>query len=410
MVHSQLLRDASSESLEGRDSVDKERVMKITKVEIIPIDIPYSMPFRVSFGAVVPGNFVVVKIQTDEGVEGIGSSSGFTAFMGQVRESAMSLMKVVASDLLLGQDPINTDRLLSQVEARVGEDWRVLAHIDYALYDLKGKILNVPVYQLLGGLCREKIPLEWIVMLDEPEAQAEVAMKYIDAGFHSIKMHVGPDPRLAVKRFTTVRKAVGPDVPIAIDMAGVYRPAESLRLIEEMAPNGVNFAEDPTAPHDVDGMVAMRTKTNVPLVADLSARSVTEVHRLIKQGAADSFHCLLSKVGGLRRAVKYTTLVEAADLDYQICTLGTGIEHAAGTHFAVSRTKREVRFDENCLVLYLHGETETRDITTDVTREVNGRIEKGYLYPPKGPGLGIELNEDMMSRYAAVGVNKIVVE
>ena len=174
---------------------------KINRVEIIPIDIPYKKPFRVSFGGVVPGNFVVLKILTDEDVEGIGSSTGFLPANGQTRESAMAIMKDVASEVLLGQDPLNTDLILSHVEARIFQNWAVLAHFDYALYDLKGQILNVPVYQLLGGLCRKKIPLEWILMMDEPKAQAEMAVKYIDAGFHSIKMHVGPDLKLAIKRF-----------------------------------------------------------------------------------------------------------------------------------------------------------------------------------------------------------------
>lgn len=383
---------------------------KINRVEIIPVDIPYQTPFRVSFGGVVPGNFLVLKIITDEGVEGIGSSTGFLSSNGQTRESAMELMKDVASAVLLGQDPLNTDLLLNRIEARIFENWAVLAHFDYALYDLKGKILNVPVYHLLGGLSREKIPLEWILMMDEPKAQADMALKYIEAGFQSIKMHVGPEPRLAVQRFQTVREAVGPDIPIAVDMAGVYSARNGLRLIEELATHGLHFAEDATPRYDIDGLVDIRRRTNIPLVADLIARSVIEARNVIKRRAADSFHSLLGRIGGIRRALKYTTLIEAEDLDYQICTLGTGIEHAAGAHFAVSRTKKERLFDELGLIFYLHGETETKAITKDITKEISGRIEKGCLYPPKGPGLGFELNEDMIARYAASGVHKIVVD
>jgi L-alanine-DL-glutamate epimerase-like enolase superfamily enzyme len=384
--------------------------MKISQVELIPLDIPYQLPFRVSYGAVVPGNFLVLKVLTDEGVEGVGNSTGFAPGMGQTRESAMALMKEVAREVLLGQDPINTNRILGQVEGMLGGNTWLLAYFDYALYDLKGKILNVPVYQLLGGLCREKIPLEQIIMMDEPEVQAEVAAKFINAGFHSIKLHVGPDPKLAVKRFQTVREAIGPDVPLSVDMAGVYAAHDALRLIEEFAKYSINFAEDPTPPQDIDGMVAIKGKTSVPLVADRGARTITDIHNLVKRGAADSFHCLMGKVGGLGKAVRFTTLAEAAGLDYQICALGTGIVHAAGAHFAVSRMKGERLLDELGLILYLHGGTETKEITTDVTKEINGKIEKGYLYPPKGPGLGVELNPEMLQRYAAPGLNKIVVK
>jgi len=316
----------------------------------------------------------------------------------------------------LGQDPLNTERILSRIDVVLAGNWRTKAHIDYALYDLKGKILNVPVYQLLGGLCREKIPLEWIIMLDEPEAQAEMAVKYIDAGFHSLKMHVGGDFKMAVKRFRTVREAVGPEIPIGIDMSSVTgtpshcNAHDALRLIEELVKYDINFAEQPVTTYDIDGFKAIKRRTNVPLVADASAESVAEAYNVIKQGAADIFHALMGRIGGIRKAVQYTTLIEAADLDYAICVLGTGIEHAVGAHFAVSRQKRERVLDELGLIFYLHGGTETEGITTDVTKEINGKIENGYLYPPKGPGLGIELNQDVVNRYLAPGINKIVVQ
>ncbi len=384
--------------------------MKITEVEIIPLDIPFQMPFRVSYGAVVPGNFVVVKISTDEGVHGIGNSQGFTRGSGQTRESAMALMKEVASAVLLGQDPLNTDRLLSQVEGILAGSLHILAHFDYALYDLKGKILNVPVYQLLGGLSREKIPLEWIVMMDDPEVQAQVALKYTNAGFQSIKLHVGPDPKLALKRFTTVREAIGPDVPLSVDMAGVYAPFDAVRLIEEFRQYGINFAEDPAPPDNIDALLAVKSGTTVPLVADRTCRSIIDARDLTQRRAADSFHLLMGKIGGLRKASKLSTLIEAADLNYQICALGTGIEHAAGAHLAVSRVKGDRFLDELSLIFYLHGGMETKDIKTDITKEISGTIEKGYLHPPKGPGLGVELDDEKVKSYAAPGIGKIVVK
>jgi len=387
--------------------------MKINKVEIVPVDIPLRMSFRTSMGSGTGGNFVILRISTDDGVQGVGSSNSFGSAV-MTREVAMAMMKNIATQALLGQDPLDTDRLLNRIEALIGEgligdNSRVLAHFDYALHDLKGKILNVPVYQLLGGMCRDKIPLEWIVMMDEPKAQAEIAQKYIKAGFHSLKMHVGVDPKMAVTRFKTVREAVGPGIPIGIDMAGVWRAYESLRLIEELTKYDISFAEDPTTPADLDGLVGIKSRTRVPIVADRHARSPVEAYNVIKRSAADIFHCLLDKLGGLRNARRFADLVETADLDYAVCVMGAGISHAAGAHFAVSRAKRPGVNDEVGLLLYIHGQTATAGITGDVTKEINGRVENGYLYPPKGPGLGVELDEDVIKRYAATGVNKLVV-
>jgi L-Ala-D/L-Glu epimerase len=388
--------------------------LKIRRVEIIPVNIPYKTPFRVSYGGVTSGNQIILKIITDEGVEGVGSSIGFGK-IGLTREAAMAQMKSIASSLLLGQDPLNTEALLSRLDAVFPGNWRIKAHFDYALHDLKGKILNIPVYQLLGGIAREKIPLEWIVMMDEPEVQAEIAVKYLDAGFHSIKMHVGGDPLLAVKRFKTVREAVGPDVPISVDMASVpgtashWNAHDALRLIEELDKYDLHYTEEPVTTNDVEGLRAIKTRTRVPLAADATADSVGEAYKVIKQDAADIFHTLMGRIGGIRKSVKYTNLVDAANLDYAICVLGNGIEHAAGAHFAVSRSKRERILDELSLIFYLYGGTETKEITGDVTKEISGRIEKGYLYPPNGPGLGVELDQKMVERYLAPDTNIIAV-
>jgi L-alanine-DL-glutamate epimerase-like enolase superfamily enzyme len=396
--------------------------MKIKKVEIIPVDIPYQAEFRISSSPWPPvdrrpptGNFVILKLLTDEGVEGIGSSASL-----RNRESAMLIMRDLASRILLGQDPLNTERILNQIDAGQmywdSVEYPIKAHVDYALYDLKGKILNVPVYQLLGGLCREKVPLEWILVMDDPEVMAEKAVKYVKAGFRGLKIHVGGDPEMAVKRFRTVREAVGPEIPIGIDISSVagsaswYNAWDVLRLIKELEKYDLNYAEQVVTTYDVDGFLAIKSRTAVPLVADASGRSVLELHSMIKRGAADIFHCLLSRVGGLRLSSKYATLIEAANLDYAICSTGNGIEHAAGAHFVVSRTKRERILDELALILYLHGGTETEGIKTDVTKQINGKIEKGYLYPPRGPGLGIELNQDVIDQCHSPHINTIVVQ
>jgi L-alanine-DL-glutamate epimerase-like enolase superfamily enzyme len=393
----------------------RKKIMKINKVEIIPVDIPYKLPFRVSYGGVTSGSYIILRIVTDEGVDGVGSSIGFGK-IGLNRESAMATMKSIASALVLGRDPLNTEAILSRIDVALPGSFRIKAHFDYALYDLKGKILNVPVYQLLGGLSREKIPLEWILMMDEPAVQAEIAVKYIDAGFHSIKMHVGGEPGLAVKRFRAVREAVGPYVPIAVDISSTvgtpshWNASDALRLIEELNKYNLHYAEQPVSITDIDGFKSIKARTTVPLAADASADSVADAYNVIKHDAADIFHALMGRIGGIRRSVKFADLIDTANLDYAICVLGNGIEHAAGAHFAVSRVKRDRILDELGLLFYLYGATETKDITTDVTKEISGKIENGYLYPPKGPGLGVELNEEMVKRYLAKDTNKIVVQ
>ena len=134
----------------------------------------------------------------------------------------MALMKDMAT-ILIGEDPLRINDILGKMERSISgqyaENWHVFAHFDHALYDLKGKILNLPVYELLGGVRREEIPLEHIVsFLPTPEEVAEEAKMAVDAGYRAIKLHVNREPENAERRVKAVREAIGPDIPLAIDM------------------------------------------------------------------------------------------------------------------------------------------------------------------------------------------------
>jgi L-alanine-DL-glutamate epimerase-like enolase superfamily enzyme len=387
--------------------------MKINSVEIIPVTIPLQVPIRHAFAARTSGLFVIVKMATDEGFEGIGCGSVlYPGYIGDSQESVMAKVKGLAKDVLLGANPLDTEQILNKCDSMLFENSITKTHVDFALYDLKGKILNVPVYELLGGLGREKIPLEWIVTLDDPDAQAEAAVRFLKAGFHSLKLKVGGDPAMAVKRFRTVRKAVGDNVEIGIDMDDAYRAHDALQLIEELSKYHLHFAEQPLARYDVDGFVAIKSRTNIPLVADDSAWSIQEAYALIQRRAVDMFHLAPDRIGGFRKCLQFRALVEAAHLDYAISTYNsTGISHAAATHFAIACSKRAQILDELGNVLYFTGGTDSKAIIRpEITKEINAPIEKGFVFVPKGPGLGIDLNEDLVNQYLTPGLNRIVIQ
>jgi L-alanine-DL-glutamate epimerase-like enolase superfamily enzyme len=361
-----------------------------------------------------------LRIKTDEGIEGVGSAYAFPAApllaSGCSREGAMYLMKDL-STVLIGQDPMRLSCLLECLEKAISnfftENWYILSHFDHALYDLKGKILNLPVYELLGGLKRESIPLEWIVsFLPTPEEVAEEAKRVIDIGYKAVKIHVNSNPENAKARVKAVRNAIGYDVPLAIDMGMAYNAPDAARLLDYLDNEyHLNFAEQPLNPYDVSGHHVLRARTKVPLTADHSGMSLKEAYEYMKLNVFDNFHCLLTRVGGIGRAVKYADMLETARLGYQICNMDNSIAGAAAAHFAVSRSDRGGRYyDELALYLYLHGTYDTKSISDDIVKEQAAVIEKGVLYVPKGPGLGVELDEKMMKRYAAPGLSTIVVK
>lgn len=395
--------------------------MKITSVDIIPITQKHKGRLIFSTGPTpAADDFIVIRIRTDEGIEGVGSAYAFQPSpilgAGASREGAMALMRDLAR-IMIGEDPLRISHILGKLERCTGgqwaENWHILAHFDHALYDLKGKILGLPVYELLGGIRREEIPLEYILsFLPTPEDCAQEAEKVIDAGYKAIKIHVNADPSDAKKRVRAVRDAVGPDIPLAIDMGMAYKPTDAANLLMELQEESdINFAEQPLWPYDIQGQQLLRQKTNVPMAADHSAMSLTQAYECMRLNLFDNYHCLITRVGGINRAVKYCDMLETAKLDYQICNMDNSIAGAAAAHFAVTRSDRGGRYyDELGLYLYLHGTYGTEDIKDDIVKEQAMVIKNGTLYLPKGPGLGIELDEDMMKKYASPGIEAITVK
>lgn len=395
--------------------------MKITSVEIIPIDQKHKGRLIFSSGPTPASDeFIILRINTDEGICGVGSAYAFPTYpllqSGCTREAAMYIMKDLAK-LLIGEDPMRLSYLIEKLEkAIIGfytENWYVLSHFDHALYDLKGKILGVPVYELLGGMKREEIPLEYIVsFLPTPEEVAEEAKKVIDLGYKAVKVHVNRDPKNAEARVKAVREAIGSDVPLSIDMGMAYNLPDAVKLINDLdAKYNLNFVEQPLHPYDLDGSRQLRYRTNVPITADHSGMSLKEAYYCVKDNLFDSYHCLITRIGGLSRAQRYCDMMETARLNYQICNMDNSIAGAAAAHFAVSRSDRGGRFyDELGLYLYLHGTYDTASITDDIVKEQAAEIKNGVLHAPKGPGLGVELDEEMLARYAAPGLNKIIVQ
>ena len=387
--------------------------MKINKVEIIPVTVPLQQPIRQAFHSRTEGKHVILKLHTDEGHVGIGCGSAFLAgYSMDNQESTMMKLKELAQTVLLNANPLHTEMILKKVDDALRYSTLTKAHIDYALYDLKGRILGVPVYDLIGGLARETMPVEWILTLDSPENMAKSSTRYLDAGFKSFKVKTGADGKAGLERFAAVRDAVGPGVKLGVDMDGMFNAHDAIKLIRELDRYDLHFAEQPVSKHDIRGFVEVRRKSPVPIVADESAWSIDELVALINADACDMCHLALDRIGGFRKALQFRALLDANHMDYAICSYnGPGINHAVISHFAASCSKRGPIVDELGTILMFVGGTDTETIEKqDIVKELNSQIINGIAYAPKGPGLGIELDDDLVNRYITKDVCPVIIE
>jgi L-alanine-DL-glutamate epimerase-like enolase superfamily enzyme len=146
------------------------------------------------------------------------------------------------------------------------------------------------------------------------------------------------------------------------------------------------------------------------LAVDEGAWSLDDARAVIEMKAADIFHTVPSRIGGFVKSLKYKALIEANGLQTCISAYnGPGLEHAASAHFIAATNKAAALPEEPVGILYLFGGSSTDGICGDIIRETSGRIKDGYLHKPGGPGLGVELDEEIVSKYVTPGKRPIVI-
>lgn len=395
--------------------------MKIAKVEAIPLSIPKRKWVKTSRG--LWGNTItVVRITTDDGTVGIGD--GGHAMPIHYYESQGSIMEFVHNwfgPMLLGENPFDIERITHNMDRLVGHNWIAKTGIDYALYDIKGKALGVPAYELLGGRTREKVKLGWMLYALQDLGDTGEVDKYIKeavgavaAGYHALKVKVGlSTPEDDVERVRLIREAVGPTVPMHVDANQAWSPNVAIKTIQKLEKYDLYGAESPVADWDLEGLAKVHRAVDVPIIADEVARSPQEVINVIRADAADMFVLHLSKAGGLFKSQEYVAIAEAANMPVILGLMVTGgIEHAANAHLAVAMDWLDKLPHECVGPQTVFGEFDTLRIERERLDCITGyaRVENGFLYPPEGPGLGVELDEEKVNEWLTPGKEILVCE
>lgn len=256
--------------------------------------------------------FGVVKIETNEGVTGLG--------IGNYDNSMVELFK----PLLIGEDPVNVERLWSKMwvpklVGRRGLTTRVISMIDIALWDLRGKITGLPVHKLLGGF-RDKVPVYiaggYYMENKDLKALADEMLEYVSWGVKAVKMKVGGrSMREDALRVKTVREAVGEDVKILLDANCAYKYYEAIEfanMVEEYTPF---WFEEPVMPDDYEGFQKIAAKTNIPIATGENEYTRYGFRDLIERKAIPILNADACIMGGVTEFMKVAALAQAYNLD-----------------------------------------------------------------------------------------------
>jgi L-alanine-DL-glutamate epimerase-like enolase superfamily enzyme len=333
------------------------------KLTVKPFDLTLTTPFRISRSVQYTASNVLVQL-THEGVSGLGEAAPSEHY-GEIRGTVLAALALLAGEL--GNDPFALEDILARVEHQLRLNPSARAAIDMALYDLIGKMLQVPVYKLLG-LSAARTPLtSFTIGIDTPENMAEKARAA--SAYPVLKIKVGTPHDVA--NLQAIR-AVRPDAVIRVDANTAWSAKEAVRAINELAQYQLEFVEQPVAPSDLAGLKYVREHVPVPIITDESCITVDDIP--LVASCTDGINIKLMKCGGLHHALKMIHVARAHHLKIMLgCMIESSLAITAAAHLTPLVDYADL--DGHLLV--------NDDPYTGVM------VEQGRLVLPEQPGLGV---------------------
>jgi galactonate dehydratase len=354
----------------------------------------------------VPPRWLFLKVTTTDGIEGWGEP------VVEGRADSVAAAVEELSEYVVGH-PAHRIEDLWQVLYR-GGFYRggpvlmsAIAGIDQALWDIKGKRLGVPVYELLGGPVRDKMKVYCWVGGDRPEGVAAAAKEKVDAGYQAIKMNACAEmdwidtPAAvddAVQRAAAVREAVGDDVGIGIDFHGRVRRGMAKRLVQKLEPYDPMFVEEPVLAENNDVLPILQQHTSIPIATGERMFSRWDFKEVFEDRSVDIIQPDLSHAGGISEVKKIAGMAEAYDVALAPhCPLGP-ISFAAALQ--VDFTSLNAFIQETSLNIHYNEEADLLDYLANP--EVFDFAD-GFVERPTDPGLGIQIDEETVRTQAEKG-------
>jgi D-galactarolactone cycloisomerase len=373
--------------------------MKIKKIEVFSLKDKLNKSFYFSQWEYKERKICLVKITTEDGISGWGEGYG----PADVLAAGVKYL----SQFVIGQNPLNSELIWDTLYrrtldyARSGILMAAVSAIDVAVWDLKGKILGLPVHQLLGGKKRDTIfpyatGLYFREEKDLAKALADEAIKYKELGYRSVKMKVGLSIKEDIKIVSAVRNAIGDDIELMIDANHAFNLREAIYLSKALEDFKISWFEEPVSPEFYEQHAELRAKTNIPVATGECEYLRYGFHRLLKNNSADILQPDICACGGFSEAKKIATLASTYGVEIIPHTWGTYVAISAAMHFVANLECIPGRLKmPKCTLEHDRTNNGLRDNVTFPDFE----IKNGMLTVSDKPGLGVEIDEEAMQEY-----------
>jgi len=358
--------------------------MKISQVRATVVAVPRSVRLTTSYGSRDDATTVVVEVETDDGLVGVGQTAVDAPFYGEPAAGIKANIDAYLAPAVRGLSPLDIESAHAAMDRALPGHLSTKAGIDLALWDAKGKALGVPVYQLLGGRLRDGVSLMTMAHRADPETMFRETEERLRAPYPVVKMKVGIDVAGDVARYRAVAEAAAGRAVIQVDGNGGYSLAEAITALAAMDRcGGLGMIEQPVK--RLDELADLARRFGAPVMADESIHAPDDAIEVVKRGAAQAALLKITKHGGLLNVLKIAHIAEAAGIELSVAIYYDVIA-AAAAHVAAA------------LPAVTWPSPPTGMTETLLTESIE---PSGLLMPvPEGAGLGVALDHDKVRHYA----------
>ncbi|MBF0546098.1 MAG: dipeptide epimerase [Candidatus Riflebacteria bacterium] len=354
--------------------------MIITGIRTGILSIPLRKPFKTALRTVETVSTIVVAVDTDDGTIGFGEAPPTGPITGDSLGGIRGAIHEYIEPRLKGKEIRNLEDTLNSLERSCIKNTSAKSAVDIAIHDLFGKLYGIPLFRLFGGF-RNKVETDLTISVNSQNEMVADSKEAVKRGFRILKVKVGLDPALDIKRIQSIREAVGETILIRVDANQGWTAKEAVRIMKklESANLGIELLEQPVLAHDIEGLKKVKDSIETPVLADESVFSAIDAEHLINSKAADFLNIKLMKTGGLRSAQRICSIAELHGVEcFMGCMMESKISVTAAVHLACAKS------------IITRSDLDSPSLCAKDPVIGGISIDGPWLTVPETPGLGIE--------------------
>lgn len=368
--------------------------MKVKQIEVIPVQIPVDDRVRIrdAYGWKTDSRYNIVRITDENGNIGLGEATFTDVWSGERLSGSKEVIENVLFPAIRDCDIFDIVAALRNMDKAIYGHLSSKAAVEMALFDLMGKALNVPLYKLLGGRIRERVPIKFSISAVSGQDLLKAVEFALERGIRTVKIKVGMGRQADIERVKAVYEAFGSELRIAVDANNAWRLEEAKYMLDRLAAFDLLFVEQPLSRDELRDWEELRRFTSLPLVVDEGVFTPEQAWQALSAGVADVYSVYPGKNGGIVKTVRILNMVQSAK---KIGLLGSnlelGIASAAMAHVGVSNESvDDLTYPSDIIGPLYHKD----DILATPLP-----YEPGAVRAPEGAGLGVELDENKLEFY-----------